>query len=89
MRYTEKDRDIQKKRDTYTVKEIEIGAETKIRTKRHERERERERKERQRRREVITHTHGRKRDLQTHKKKAPQGCKERGREVQDRREDRR
>lgn len=27
MRYTEKDRDIQKKRDTYTVKEIEIGAE--------------------------------------------------------------
>ena len=43
MRYTEKDRDIQKKRDTYTVKEIEIGAETKIRTKRHERERERER----------------------------------------------
>ena len=75
------------------MKEIEIGAETKIRTKRHEREKERERereRERQRRREVITHTHGRKRDLQIHKKKAPQGCKERGREVQDRsREDRR
>ena len=64
------------------MKEIEIGAETKIRTKRHDRERERER-------EVTTHTHGRNRDLQIHKKKAPQGCKERGREIQDRRREER
>lgn len=74
------ERDMQRKRHTHTERGRNRNRETKRRTKRHKKSRGKA----ERSSNVRSHTHRRQREIQTHKKKAPQRCKERKRKVQDR-----